>query len=388
MTVGNDGALLGLTVLVANPSPDVYGSDLQMLESISAIVDAGGHVVVALPEDGALVPMIRQRGGRIEVVAFPVLRRANQSARTFLTMAGLAVGAVPRLVRSIRHSGASLVYVNTITLPWWLLAARLTRTPVVCHLHEAENTDSGLVQRALVTPLRLAQAVIVISRSAMTAMTEADPSLGRRAHLIYNGVPGPEEIPEPTVRHNPVRVVVVGRLSPRKAPHLALEAVARLRERGYDLQLELAGSAYTGYEWYVRQLEERATQPDLAGAVSFAGYRTPIWPTLHEADIVVAPSLREPFGNAVVEAQLALRPVVATAALGHLESITNEETGLLVPVEDVEAMAEAIARLVDEPDLASDLTTRARQSALARFSTRRYDQEVVALLASLLDRAA
>ena len=67
---------------------------------------------------------------------------------------------------------------------------------------------------------------------------------------------------------------------------------------------------------------------------------------------MVAPSLREPFGNAVVEAQLSLRPVVATAALGHLESITDEDTGLLVPAEDVDAMAKAIARIIDDPELA------------------------------------
>ena len=44
------------SVLIANPSPDVYGSDLQMLESLAALREAGYRVVVALPEDGALVP--------------------------------------------------------------------------------------------------------------------------------------------------------------------------------------------------------------------------------------------------------------------------------------------------------------------------------------------
>ena len=71
----------------------------------------------------------------------------------------------------------------------------------------------------------------------------------------------------------------------------------------------------------------------VAGAVTFPGYCKPIWPHLAAADIVVQPSLREPFGNAVVEAQLSSRPVVATSALGHLESIDDEETGLLVPPE-------------------------------------------------------
>ncbi|SDR75487.1 hypothetical protein SAMN04488543_0339 [Friedmanniella luteola] len=372
-----------ISVLIANPSPDVYGSDLQMLESISAMTAQGWRVTVALPRDGELVPRIRARGGEVHFFDFPVLRRANQSAAAFAGMVGSAALAVPRLVALIRALAPSLVYVNTVTLPWWLLAARLTRTPTVCHLHEAENADSALVRRALVAPLRLAHAVIVISESAMTAMVEADPGLAGRARLIYNGVPTPPDQPAPPARDLPLRAVVVGRLSPRKAPHLALEAVGRLRQRGLALEVELAGSAFPGYEWYVEQLEQRAAQDDLAGAVTFSGYCSPIWPALARADLAVAPSLREPFGNAVVEAQMSLRPVVATAALGHLESITDGETGLLVPAEDVDAMAGAIQRLVEDADLAGELAAAARTNALARFTTERYNAEVVALVREL-----
>ena len=171
----------------------------------------------------------------------------------------------------------------------------------------------------------------------------------------------------PPARDEPMRLVVVGRLSPRKAPHLALEAVAALRREGYALTLELAGSVYPGYEWYEEQLRRRAAQPDLAGAVTFPGYCKPIWPHLAAADVVVAPSLREPFGNAVVEAQLSQRPVVATSALGHLESIDDGQTGLLVPPDDVPAMTAAIKRLVDDPALAAALAERGRGSALAHF---------------------
>lgn len=371
------------TVLIANPSPDVYGSDLQMLESISALTEQGWRVVVALPSDGELVPRLRERGAEVCFFSFPVLRRANSSVAAFAGMVASAVLAVPRLVGLIRRIQPAAVYVNTVTLPWWLLASRLTRTPTLCHLHEAENTDSRLVRRGLIAPLRLAHAVIVISESAMAAMVEADPGLAPKGRLIYNGVPTPPTEPVPPTRDLPLRAVVVGRLSPRKAPHLALEAVGRLRTEGVALEIELAGSAFPGYEWYVEELQQRAAKEDLAGAVTFSGYCSPIWPALERADLVIAPSLREPFGNAVVEAQLALRPVVATAALGHLESITDSETGLLVPAEDVDAMAKAVQRLVEDADLAGELAQNARRNALARFTTGRYRSEIVALVSEL-----
>lgn len=383
-----NGALHGRTIVFANPSPDVYGSDLQMLESVDAVVRAGGRALVAMPADGALTSLIRARAGEVDLVDFPVLRRANQSLVAFAGLVLDAVRSVPRLVGYLRRTKPDLVYVNTVTLPWWLLAARLARVPVVCHVHEAENADSRLVRRALVAPLHLADALLVISRSAMEAMTSVAPRLDRRAHLVYNGVPEPTEAPEPARRGARTQAIVVGRLSPRKGPHLALEAVGHLRETGYDIEVVLAGSAYPGYEWYVRQLEERAAQDDLFGAVTFAGYCNPIYPHLAQADLVMAPSLREPFGNAVVEAQLARRPVVATAALGHLESIEDGQTGLLVPAGDVEAMAKAVARLIDGPELADELAERARASASTRFSTARYGREIVGVLLGLIRTSA
>jgi glycosyltransferase involved in cell wall biosynthesis len=373
------------TVLIANPSGDVYGSDLQMLQSVAAMRSAGHRVVVAMPADGPLVGMLERAGAEILPVDFPVLRRANASLGPFAGMLLDAVRALPRLWRTVRRVRPDVVYVNTVTLPWWLLAGRLARRPVVCHVHEAETEDRRLVRLALALPLVLADATLVISRSTMRAMCEVVPRLERRAHLVYNGVPEPEEVPALPSREDgsPWRVVVVARLSPRKAPHLALEAVATLRRAGRDVRLDLCGTAFEGYESYVAELRARAEHPDLAGAVTFSGYASPVWPALARSHMMLAPSLREPFGNAVVEAQLALRPVVATAALGHLESITDGETGLLVEVGDVEAMARATARLMDDGPLADRLAVQARRSALDRFTTTRYAREVNQLLEDL-----
>lgn len=368
------------TLLVAHPSADVYGADLQLLESVSAMVERGWRVMVAVPSDGPLVARLQDRGAEVGFVAFPVLRRANTTALGFAIMAAQAVRSLPRLMGVIRRIRPDAVYVNTVTLPWWLLASRLTGRPAVAHLHEAESGDNQLVLKALLSPLRLAHSVIVISRSTLEAMVAIVPSLRTKAELIYNGVPGPEDEPRGAARQTSIKAVVVGRLSPRKAPHLALEAVGRLRQEGYDITLDVVGTAFEGYEWYVRELEERAAQPDLVGAVDFVGYVSPVWPVLADADLVIAPSLREPFGNAVVEAQLARRPVVATAALGHTESILNGESGLLVPAEDVDAMAAAVAQLIDDPGTAKRLADAGMHSAQMRFSTERYRAEIAALV--------
>lgn len=371
------------TVLIANPSPDVYGADLQMMESAKALLEDGWRVCVALPYDGELVPRLRAAEIDVVFVDFPVLRRANASPAGLVRLAAQAGSALPRLIRTIHAISPSVVYVNTVTLPWWLVASRLTRRPVLCHLHEAETADRALVRRLLLAPLRLAGRVVVISRSVLDAMAKADPALAARALLIYNGVPGPPQQPVKPRRQPPLRLLVVGRLSPRKAPHLALEATGRLRQRGHEVVLEVAGTPFEGYEWYEAELRERAEQPDLREAVTFSGYCSPIWPTLAAADLVIAPSLREPFGNAVVEAQLALRPVVATDALGHAESIVPGETGVLVPAEDVEALTESLERLIGQPQEAQAMAERARRSALERFAPTRYAEQMQGVVREL-----
>jgi glycosyltransferase involved in cell wall biosynthesis len=367
--------MAGRTVLIANPSADVYGSDLQLLESVSALTAAGYRVLVTVPGDGPLLPRLRERGAEVQFLDYPVLRKAHLAPLRLLGLAGSAASALPRLIRLLRASAPAALYVNTVTLPWWLLAGRLSGVRTVCHVHEAEEPSSRLVGRALFAPLRLADHVIVVSRTALAAIgTSARPG---RTTVIYNGVPQPEEPVTPAVPGLPVHAVCVGRLSARKAPHVALEAVALLRARGYDLHLELVGTVFGGNEAYEQQLRDRSAQPDLAGAISFAGYCSPIWPRLAAAQLAIQPSQNESLGNAVIEAQYALRPVVATDVSGHRESIVDLQTGLLVPPDDPEALAAAIARLIDDPALAGRIAQAARASAVQKFSVERYAAELV-----------
>ena len=62
------------TVLVAHPSPDLYGSDRQLLETIRALTDAGHRVNAALPDDGPLLAELEALGARAAIVPFTVLR--------------------------------------------------------------------------------------------------------------------------------------------------------------------------------------------------------------------------------------------------------------------------------------------------------------------------
>jgi len=78
------------TVLIANPTADVYGSDLQMKESVAGLRERGWRVVVAVPGRGPLVRELLDLGAEVQLLPYPVLRRASASPAG---LARLAVAA-------------------------------------------------------------------------------------------------------------------------------------------------------------------------------------------------------------------------------------------------------------------------------------------------------
>lgn len=372
------------TVLMASPSADVYGAGLRLPETVAALRDRGWRVVVVVPATGALVPRLESLGAEIVLLPLPVLRRADLTARGMASLVGSSAASMAKMRRLLVHVGPDLVYVNTTTLPWWLAVARRYGVPSICHVHEAEIRGSALLRRALAAPLGLADATIVNSSTTFDTTAQAAPYVRRRLRLVHNGVRGPSTPATERRPASPYRLLVVGWISPRKAPDVVLEATALLRRAGRDVALELCGAPGPGHEAYFSDLCARAERPDLAGAVTFTGYQTPIWPALDRADVLVAPSSGESLGNAVVEGQLARRPVVVTAVRGHLETLEHGISGLLVPVGDPSALAAAVTRLMDKPEAARQMAFLGMRRAQTRFGVRRYAEEIASVAAEVL----
>ena len=375
--------------MVAHHTPDLYGSDLQLLESVSALVTGGFTVVVTVPYDGPLVPLLHERGALVEFLGVPVLRKSLLTPRGLVALAGDSLRGLWRTVRFLRRHRAAAVYVNTLTIPVWLLAARLTRTPSLAHVHEAQDEGPRPLRAALAAPLLLASSTVVNSRASLQSIRNALPIAARRSIVVYNGIADaiePPHPPAPVPDGTPARLVQVGRLSPRKGTDVALEAVAELTRRGRNVCLDVYGTVFEGYEWFEDQLRSRASRDDIRGRVTFGGYVHPTWTALAPATVVLVPSRTEPFGNTAVEAQLAQRPVVVSAVQGLTEIVTDGRTGLLVPPEDATALADAVERLLDDPDLADRMASAGRAEALARFSSAGYRKRILDVVAGLVGR--
>jgi len=248
-----------------------------------------------------------------------------------------------------------------MTIPLWVALGRLTGRPVVCHVHEGERSAPALLRRLLAAPLLLAAHVVVNSRFSLDVLAGSFPSLRGKATVVYNGIAGPREpVAARDQIHGTARLLYIGRLSPRKGPAVALEALSILVGRGVDVRLDLVGSVFPGYEWFADELTDLvATDPALRHRVTFHGFVPDVWPQIALTDIVVVPSqFDEPFGNTAVEAVLAARPTVVSATSGLLEAAAGYESVLRVEPRRADALADAVCTILDN-------WTRYRTAALA-----------------------
>lgn len=365
-------------VLVAHPSPDLYGSDRVLLESVTGMIDAGERVVVVLPTTGPLVAELEARGAEVVLCPAPVLRKSALSPAGMIALVRETLVALPRAVRLIGKVAPEVVFVNTITNAVWLAAARLAGRRVVCHVHEAERSARPLVRKGLYAPLLLADHLVVNSRFALGVLTDTWPVLAGRADIVANGVPGPAHPSPPRGELDEARVLFIGRLSPRKGPQVAVRAVRRLLDEGRRVHLSLLGAVFPGYEWFEAELIELVEQLGLTDQVTFLGFHPDIWSHLAAADIICVPStVDEPFGNTAVEAMLARRPLVVSDTSGLREAAADYATARRVRPDDDAALAAAIADLTDHWAEVVGHTEADRELALSRHAPEVYRRTLV-----------
>jgi glycosyltransferase involved in cell wall biosynthesis len=163
----------------------------------------------------------------------------------------------------------------------------------------------------------------------------------------------------------PPRVLLAARMLWDKGVAEFVEAARMLKAQGRRLDCLLAGTPDPGNPATIPEATLREWRD--AGLVDWLGHVDDMPALLAGADIVVLPSYREGLPKSLIEAAACARPLVATDAPGCRQVVTDGVDGLLVPVRTAQPLAEAIARLLDEPELAARLGAAARQKALTQF---------------------
>ena len=254
--------------------------------------------------------------------------------------------------------------------------ASLFRVPVVLHLHGGRfpkhyEDAKPLSRWAIRHMMEMTSEVVVLGEYWRNWVVTTFPAV-RRVTLLHNAVPGPETIPE-RAEDGPVRLLFLGRLIKLKGIDVLLDALASEACRSRSWQLTIAGDG--DLETYRAQakalgLEER---------VRFTGWldQTGCRKELVQAHVLVQPSMFEGLPMSVLEAMANGLTIVATPVGSVGDAIADEETGLLVPPGDRTALAEALARVIDDAELRRRLGQGARRRFERQFDIAVYRERIV-----------
>lgn len=362
-----------LNVLQLIPTLDRSGAEKQMVLLARGLPRDRFRVeVAALTRLGPLEAELRAAGVPVTLIRKP------------LKVDPFALGRLTRFLRRKRFDVVQTWVFAANT--YGRVAARRARVPVVVTAEMAVDlwkTRGHLaIDRALAPWCdRLvgnSQAVVEFYRRAGVP----EGKLG----LIYSGIPLDEP---PAVDRAEVRAafgwpadarvaLFAGRLMPQKGVDVLVAALDLLQHVRPGLRTLIAGDGPLQSE-----LEETAHAFGLDGAVRFLGHRDDVPRLLAASDLLVLPSRYEGLPNVVLEAMAYRKPVVATAAPGTTEVVVDGATGLLVPVDDANALARSIRAVADDPGLAARLGAGGRARVEAEFTADAMVARFAALYESL-----
>jgi len=211
------------------------------------------------------------------------------------------------------------------------------------------------------------RAISYYSRSQL--MRSSAVSDWNKIEVVYMGVDPTAFTPRP-FRENPARVeiICVGRLAPVKAQHVLLGAIDLVRRDCEKVLLHIVGGGPDR-----QALETEAAARGLGNHVIFHGFASQekLDDLYRRSDIFALPSFAEGVPGVLMEAMAMEIPCVATWITGVPELIRNGVDGLLVAPSDVEAFADAIQRLVKDPDLRRRIGQAGRERVLDKFDLRK-----------------
>ncbi|MDN3294695.1 glycosyltransferase family 4 protein [Streptomyces ficellus] len=239
------------------------------------------------------------------------------------------------------------------------------RAVLIGQEHMTHNHHKPALRAEMAGYLGTLDAFVTVSEGDAASWREQMPLPGTRVLAIPNSVPEPVVTPSDT---SGTTIVAAGRLASEKQYQVLIEAFGKVVAVRPEWTLRICG-------WGNQKdrLRKRIDQLGLYNSVHLMGPRSPIEPEWVKGAIAVSTSRHESFGMTLVEAMRCGLPVVSTDCdYGPREIITDGEDGLLVPVGDVDAIAHALLKLIDDPRL------RRRMGAAALVNGRRFDPGPVA----------
>ncbi|MDX6445359.1 MAG: hypothetical protein QOH71_2433 [Blastocatellia bacterium] len=325
------------------------------------------------------VAAAREQGFEVEVI--PERRRFDMSV-------------IPALRRVVESRGSNLILTNSVKSHFLVWRSGLWRKlPWVAFHHGYTDTDRKmrLYNRLDRWSLPHADRLVTVCHAFAEELASSTSVPIDRISVQHNSIR--RQPPVNTADAAALRtrlgidegervVLSVGRLSREKAHLDLIEGFKRLRENNPAISLRLI---IVGDGPELSRLEAAAASVGIRELVTFTGQVSDVHPFYAMADVFALPSNSEGSPNVLLEAMAASVPVVATAVGGVPEMVVDNESALLVASNDPPALAAAIARILNDKDLAQRLTKNAATLVDTRFNPNNYTRSLVEIYREVIE---
>jgi glycosyltransferase involved in cell wall biosynthesis len=265
----------------------------------------------------------------------------------------------------------------------WGQFARVRPTVVSVWGSDIAETATSRLSKSLVRrALHWADWITATSQNLAEETCRLFPEAAEKTSVIPFGVTVPDSCPPPPENGELVRLCFIKMHRPVYGPEVLIRAVEKALQSDPNIRLSIAGDGEM-----TEHLKRMVRYRDLDKQITFTGYipNYRIYQFIQEHDIMVMPSLREAFGVAALEAGACGRPVIASRVGGVPEVILNGRTGLLVPPEDVDALASAIITMAADAAMRQTMGQAAFEYVRDNYSWNQSLDQMTALYERLID---
>ena len=348
---------------VITPS-HMSGAEMQLVR-LTRRMTARGHVMpVVIKRGTSAIDEMRHQGIDVEV--------ENIGGK-------LNALAMHRIARAARRHQADLVQSTLSTASWWCGWLETCGGPK--SVGHVQGFTSARWHRRQSHLLAVSNA---IKNDLIDQGLPAD-----RITVLYNALSPDQFQPARDPLHvrsefgaesdTPV-VGAFGHLSVKKGYRELFQAIPLVLAREPTTQFWIMGQGALRQE-----LQQTATAGGFVKQIRFAGFRRDAADLMNAIDVMALPSHREPCALVYIEAALSAKPIVACRAGGAPESVADGETGILTPVRDGVAVADAIISLLEDRELGRRMGQAGRVRANDVFSWQRFATTLESVYDRLLD---
>lgn len=336
------------SILCVHQGYELYGSDRSFILSVSILKEMypSAKITVIIPKDGPIRELLAKICDELIINEhLGILRKKELKKNPFKLLVKIIQGVFSALSQSKPYD---LVYVNTIVVLDYILAARFMRCPTVLHVREI---PTGL-QRIIFSKILSFSKMNLIFNSFNTSQA-FDSLENKNISVLLNGVEGFTHIPAKANGMTTTHILLIGRLTQWKGQMFFLQALSRLFEyKKYNIKVHIVGEVFEDQTTYKNELQTYVKDHNLENIVTFKPFTDNPKDEYEWSDIVIIPSIKpEPFGRVAIEAMSASRCVVAANHGGLTEIVQDKMNGILFEPNNINNLADMLHQLIASPDL-------------------------------------